>query len=124
MLNSYSNPDNDHCAGGHCELIPLVQGPCDNQFEFCLRVVGSSSCLTHTITSQGLIEADEIMFTKDDLEQLGINNPLQVLGIATSVCPTMYYMVVMHNTHGLNVFGSFMLLYQSTILYRCHWSWL
>ena len=86
MLNSYSNPDNEQCAGGHCELIPLIQGPCDNQFEFCLQAVGSSSCLRAPIISQGL-EEDEILFTEDDLEQLGISNPLKFFGI-----PTLVYM--------------------------------
>ena len=93
MLNSYSNPDNEQCAGGHCELIPLVQGPCDNQFEFCLRVVGSSSCLTSTITSQGL-EADEIMFTEGDIEQLDISNPLQFFGIPTSVYMSYHVAII------------------------------
>ena len=54
-------------------------------FTFCLRVVGSSSCLTTPITSQAL-EADEITFTDDDLEVLDINNPLQFFGVSSSVC--------------------------------------
>ena len=85
MLNSYNNSDNEHCDGGHCELFPLLQGACDNQFEFCLRVAGSSLCLTPTIISQDL-ESEEIMFTEDDLETLDISNPLQFFGISTSVC--------------------------------------
>ena len=93
MLNSYSNSDNEYCNGGHCESFPSVEGPCDNEFMFCLRVVGSTSCLTPAITSEYL-EANEIMFTEDDLATLGISNPLQFFGIATTVCLSPYHILL------------------------------
>ena len=78
-LESYSNPDHDDCDGGHCETFDNV---CDNIFEFCLREVGSSSCLA-TITTED-IPQDEFMFGDDELEVLGISNPLQFPDISTS----------------------------------------
>ena len=98
MLNSYSNSDNEQCDGGHCEFVPFPGGSCDNRFQFCVRVVGSSSCLTPPIIS-GFLEAEEIMFTEDDLEMLDISNPLQFFGISTTVCLSpyhLYFMVVAH----------------------------
>ena len=79
-LESYSNPDHEECGGEHCEGI--FGGECDNIFTFCLRSIGSPSCL-ETLTTND-ITADEFTFGDSELETLGINNPLE-FSVITSV---------------------------------------
>ena len=72
QLVSYNNPDSEDCDGGNCEGVP--GGTCDNIFQFCLRAVGSVTCLS-TITTVD-IENDSFTFTQSDLNELEISNPL------------------------------------------------
>lgn len=83
-LESYSNPDTKECGGGHCETFPTLEGICDHMFSFCVRAVGSEDCLTSTITSQ-YIQKDRLTFSQDELNTLGISNPLHFSGITSTV---------------------------------------
>ena len=92
-LHSYSNPTHQDCNGDHCEGLP--GGNCDNFFDFCLREVGGSSCLTPNITT-GYIEEDVFTFGESELNQLEIDNPLKFSSISSSVrfiCMLQYYCV-------------------------------
>ena len=80
-LFSYDNPSSAECDGDHCE--GLLGGTCDNQFDFCVRTVGSSQCLV-TLSSDE-IEDDSLTFTIDELDDLSISNPLRFTSIATTV---------------------------------------
>ena len=82
-LESYSNPDHEHCDGGHCEFFPSLQGDCDNIFMFCVRVVGTTNCLA--VTRSDFIEKDELTFNSAELSTLGISNPLLFSGIMSTV---------------------------------------
>ena len=73
-------------------LLGLLGGTCDNQFDFCVRTVGSSQCLV-TLSSVE-IEDDGLTFTIDELDDLSISNPLRFTSIATtvsSVCMCVFY---------------------------------
>ena len=80
QLIRYSNPTSEDCDGGYCDEFP---GPCENIFEFCLRTVGGSSCLSEISTDD--IEDDIFTFGPSELDDLGISNPLQFTNIATTV---------------------------------------
>ena len=64
-------------------LLGLLGGTCDNQFDFCVRTVGSSQCLV-TLSSDE-IEDNSLTFTIDELDDLSISNPLRFTSIATTV---------------------------------------
>ena len=77
-------------------LQGLLGGTCDNQFDFCVRTVGSSQCLV-TLSSDE-IEDDSLTFTIDELDDLSISNPLRFTSIATtvsSVCMCVFMFVYM-----------------------------
>ena len=93
-LFSYDNPSHAECDGDHCE--GLLRGTCDNQFDFCVRTVGSSQCLV-TLSSDE-IEDDSLTFTIDELDDLSISNPLRFTSIATtvsSVCMCVFMFMYM-----------------------------
>ena len=79
-LESYSNTNHLECGGAHCEAVSTF---CDNMFEFCVREVGSSSCLSSIITDY--IENDELTFSDEELETLGIDNPVRFSDISSMV---------------------------------------
>ena len=70
-------------------LLGLLGGTCDNQFDFCVRTVGSSQCLV-TLSSDE-IEDDSLTFTIDELDDLSISNPLP----ASSVCMCVFMFMFM-----------------------------
>jgi hypothetical protein len=80
-LISYRNPNSEDCNGGNCDGV--YYGTCDNVFHFCLRVVGSQSCLASLGTNY--VQDDSMTFSSYDLSRLGISNPLVFSSISTSV---------------------------------------
>ena len=80
MLQSYINPTSEVCKGGNCDVLG---GACDIIFTFCLRTVGSSSCLATTTTDD--VVDDNFAFSSQIVNDLGINNPLVFSNLTVSV---------------------------------------
>ena len=79
QLISYSNPESQDCNGDSCDVL----GECDNEFDFCVRTIGSSQCLV-TLSSDEISD-DSLTFTNDELNELAISNPLRFSSISTTV---------------------------------------
>ena len=83
-LLSYSNTRQLTCEPGNCGDGGLIlEGACDNMFEFCVREVGTTSCLASKETSD--ISSDELTFSSSELDILGISNPVVFSNLPQSV---------------------------------------
>ena len=89
MLLSYSNTGKLTCDDDCTDGVSITEGACDNMFEFCVREVGTTSCLASKET--GDISSDELTFSSSELDTLGVSNPVVFSNLPRSVSqPTLH----------------------------------